>query len=294
VTPLKHYLSLVRFSHTLFALPFALASMLWAAGGLPSFRVLLLILACMATCRNTAMAFNRLADAAFDKDNPRTAKRHLPAGILSRGQVIGFLVANALAFVIATWFVNRLAFMLALPALAAVCGYSLTKRFTSLSHFFLGLAIGISPVGAWIAVRGDDIAADLAAGRWPAEGWAPLLLGLALWLWIAGFDIIYATQDHAFDKARGLHSLVVRMGIPRALGVSKGNHALMWLCLAALGWYGRLGWPYQICLLGVGALLVYLHRFRRSASLDSLNQDFFLANIAVSVIVLIGIGFRFH
>ena len=291
---LKHYFSLVRFSHTLFALPFALAAMLWAADGLPSWRIFLLILVCMVACRNTAMAFNRLADAGYDKDNPRTARRHLPAGILSRGQVTGFLIANAAAFALATWFVNRLAFYLAIPTLAAVCGYSLTKRFTSLSHFFLGLAIGISPVGAWIAVRGNDVAADLAAGRWPADGAAPMLLFLALWLWIAGFDIIYATQDHEFDKGKGLHSLVVRLGVPGALGVSKIAHLAMWLCLAALGWYGSLGLPYQVCLGVVGALLVYLHLFRRSASLDSLNQDFFLANIAVSVMVLIGIGFRFH
>jgi 4-hydroxybenzoate polyprenyltransferase len=292
--PWKHYLSLVRFSHTLFALPFALASMLWAAGGLPPWRIILLILACMVTCRNTAMAFNRLADAGFDKDNPRTARRHLPAGILSRGQVIAFLAANAAAFLIATWFVNRLAFILAVPTLLAVCGYSLTKRFTSLSHFFLGLAIGISPVGAWIAVRGDGIASALAEGRWPAEAWAPLLLCLALWTWIAGFDIIYATQDHEFDKARGLHSLVVRLGLPGALGVSKATHLATWLCLAALGWYGDLGLPFRICLVAVAGLLLYLHLFRRSASLDSLNQDFFLANIAVSVLVLLGIGARFH
>jgi 4-hydroxybenzoate polyprenyltransferase len=291
---LKHYFSLVRFSHTLFALPFALASMLWAANGLPSLRVFLLILVCMVTCRNTAMAFNRLVDADLDKDNPRTARRHIPAGILSRGQVMGFLIANAVAFIVATWFVNRLAFYLAIPALAAVCGYSLTKRFTSLSHFCLGLAIGISPVGAWIAVRGGSMASELGTGRWPVESAVPLLLCLALWLWIAGFDIIYATQDHAFDKARGLHSMVVRLGVSGALRVSKATHLLTWLCLAALGWYGSLGLPYGICLGAVAALLLYLHLFRRSASLDSLNQDFFLANIAVSVFVLIGIGARFH
>ena len=179
---LKQYLSLVRFSHTLFALPFALASMLWAANGLPSARVFLLILVCMVTCRNTAMAFNRLADADLDKDNPRTARRHIPAGILTRGQVLGFLIANASAFIVATWFVNRLAFFLSVPALAAVCGYSLTKRFTSLSHFFLGMAIGISPVGAWIAVRGGAMASDMAAGRWPAETAFPCYCA-----WLSGF-----------------------------------------------------------------------------------------------------------
>lgn len=291
---LKQYLSLVRFSHTLFAMPFALASMLWAAEGLPSWRVFGLILVCMVTCRNAAMAFNRLADAAYDKENPRTARRHLPAGILTRRQVLAFLLVNAAAFVLATWFVNRLAFILSLPTLAAVCGYSLTKRFTSLSHFFLGMAIGISPVGAWIAVRGDTMAAELSRWQWPADAAAPLLLCLSLWLWIAGFDIIYATQDHEFDKARGLHSLVVRLGVPGALGVSKAAHAAMWLCLAALGWLGNLGLPFNLCLAAVAALLLYLHLFRRSASLDSLNQDFFVANIAVSVIVLVGIAARFH
>jgi 4-hydroxybenzoate polyprenyltransferase len=290
---LKHYLSLVRFSHTLFALPFALASMLWAADGLPGWRVFGLILVCMVTCRNTAMAFNRLVDAGFDKDNPRTARRHIPAGILSRAQVSAFLIANAVVFVVAAFFVNRLAFALSLPTLLAVCGYSLTKRFTSLSHFALGLAIGISPVGAWIAVRGQAMAYDLARFRWPEGSLVPFLLCVSLLLWIGGFDIIYATQDHEFDKARGLHSLVVRLGVKGALAVSKAAHLAMWFCLAALGWLGGLGPAYAVCLALIAALLLYVHLFRRSASLDSLNQDFFLANIAVSVLVLIGIGIRF-
>jgi 4-hydroxybenzoate polyprenyltransferase len=293
MTPLRYYFGLVRFSHTLFAMPFALASMLWAAQGLPSLRVFLLIVLCMVTCRNAAMAFNRLVDAGYDKENPRTARRHIPAGILSRGQVLGFLILNAAVFLAATWFVNRLAFVLAVPTLIAVCGYSLTKRFTSLSHFALGLAIGISPVGAWIAVRGDGMATDLLAGHWPAAALVPLLLCLALWLWIAGFDIIYATQDHEFDKARGLHSLVVRLGVTGALGISKAVHFAMWLTLSGLGWYGGLGLPYHISLGLVAALLLYVHVFRRSASLDSMNQDFFLANIAVSLLVLAGIAAGF-
>jgi 4-hydroxybenzoate polyprenyltransferase len=276
----RHYLSLVRFSHTLFAMPFALASMVWAAEGLPSLRAFLLIVLCMVTCRNAAMAFNRLVDADIDKENPRTARRHLPAGILSRAQVTGFLILNAVVFIGATWFVNRLAFALSLPALIAVCGYSITKRFTSLSHFFLGLAIGISPVGAWIAVRGGF-------------AWEPIALCLALLLWIAGFDIIYATQDHEFDRGKGLHSLVVKLGVSGALLVSKLSHLAMFAVLAALGWYGGLGKGYAVCLAVVAGLLLYLHLFRRSASLDSLNQDFFLANIAVSLIVMIGIGVSF-
>lgn len=276
----RHYLGLVRFSHTLFAMPFALASMIWAAEGLPSLRAFLLIVLCMVTCRNAAMAFNRLVDADIDKENPRTARRHIPAGILSRPQVLVFLILNAAVFITATWFVNRLAFYLALPALIAVCGYSLTKRFTSLSHFFLGLAIGISPVGAWIAVRGGF-------------SWEPLLLCLALLLWIAGFDIIYATQDHEFDRKTGLNSMVVKLGVPGALSLSKATHLAMWAVLACLGWYGGLGTAFAAAMALVAGLLIYLHLFRRSASLDSLNQDFFLANIAVSFCVMAGIVANF-
>ncbi|MDB5105837.1 MAG: putative 4-hydroxybenzoate polyprenyltransferase [Fibrobacteres bacterium] len=277
---LRNYLGLVRFSHTLFAMPFALASMVWAADGLPTLRAFLLIVLCMVTCRNAAMAFNRLIDADIDRENPRTARRHLPAGILSRTQVLGFLLLNAIVFVGATWFVNPLAFALSLPTLLAVCGYSITKRFTSLSHFFLGLAIGISPVGAWIAVRG-------------AFAWEPILLCLALLLWIAGFDIIYATQDHEFDRSKGLHSMVVRLGVKGALWVSKLSHLAMWVVLGGLGWYGGLGVAYWVSLVLVAAMLAYLHLYRRSASLDSMNQDFFLANIAVSFCVMLGIGASF-
>jgi len=277
---LKHYLGLVRFSHTLFAMPFALASMLWAAQGFPSLRIFLLIVVCMVTCRNAAMAFNRLIDADIDKENPRTAKRHIPAGILSKNQVWIFFILNIVIFVTTTYFINFLAFVLSLPALIAVCSYSLTKRFTSYSHFVLGLAIGISPVGAWIAVRGDF-------------AWQPILLFLALTFWIGGFDIIYATQDFEFDRKSGLHSMVVKMGIPKALSVAKFSHALMWLILLGLGWYGALGKIYAACLILITALLIFLHFFRKSASLDSLNQDFFMANIAISLCVLVGIGTRF-
>jgi 4-hydroxybenzoate polyprenyltransferase len=276
-TQVRHFLSLVRFSHTLFALPFALASMVWAAQGLPTLRAFLLILAAMVTCRNAAMAFNRLVDAAFDAENPRTARRHIPSGILSRGQVTAFFVLNAACFVGVAWFINLLAFALAVPTLAAVCGYSLTKRFTAYSHFFLGLAIGISPVGAWIAVRGSF-------------SWEPLLLCLALLLWIAGFDIIYATQDQDFDRKRGLHSMVVRFGLEGALKASRFLHLAMWLTLGLLGWLGGLGIAFQVSLGLVALLLLYVHIFRRSASLDALNQDFFLANIAVSFCVMAGIA----
>lgn len=271
------YLGMVKFSHTLFALPFALASMVWAAQGLPSWRLFILILLAMTTCRNAAMAFNRLMDARIDRENPRTAKRHIPAGILSGPQVWAFFALNALGFVGAAWAINSLAFLLAFPALVAVCGYSLTKRFTSFSHFFLGLAIGISPVGAWIAVRG-------------AFAWEPLLLCLALTLWIAGFDIIYATQDYEFDRRKGLHSMVVRLGLPNALRLSMASHGCMLIVLFALGLYSKMGLVYYASVVLAAMLLVYMHLFRRSASLESMNQDFFLANIAVSFCVFFGVA----
>lgn len=275
-TSLRHYLSLVRFSHTLFALPFALAAMFWAAGGFPSFRVFALILLCMVFCRNAAMAFNRLVDAAFDARNPRTARRHIPAGILSRKNVLAFFILNAVSFVAATWFLNTLAFVLAAPALAAVCFYSLTKRFTSWSHLWLGLAIGISPVGAWVAVTGTITPESI-------------LLCLVLLLWIAGFDIIYATQDEDFDRKAGLNSVVVRFGLHGALNISRALHGLMWGGLVLIeAWFG-LGWPYIIAVALTALLLAYVHVFRRSASLDELNADFFQANIAVSGVICAGI-----
>jgi 4-hydroxybenzoate polyprenyltransferase len=276
ITKISQYLSLVRFSHTLFALPFALASMFWAAQGFPSARIFALILLCMVFCRNAAMAFNRLVDASFDAENPRTARRHIPAGILSRRGVLAFFLVNAALFVVCTAFLNPLAFALSIPALIAVCFYSLTKRFTSWSHLYLGLAIGISPVGAWVAVQ----------GRFGLEA---ILLCLSLLFWIAGFDIIYATQDEAFDRKAGLNSVAVRFGNAGALRVSRFLHGLMLLCLFALEVHFGLGWPFRAALAITAGLLTYLHFFRRSASLDDLNQDFFQANIAISLVLCAGI-----
>lgn len=276
MTKLRHYLGLVRFSHTLFALPFALASMFWAAQGWPGWKVCGLILLCMVFCRNAAMSFNRLVDTALDAQNPRTRLRHLPAGILSRKEVLFFFIVNSALFVATTCFINRLAFFLSIPALFAVCFYSITKRFTPWSHLVLGLTIGISPVGAWIAVQ----------GRFGLEA---ILLCIALTLWIAGFDIIYATQDRDFDARSGLHSLVVRFGVSGALRISMVLHAGMLAALLAIKILFGFGWSFQIALAIVATLVAYLHFFRRSASLEGLNQDFFLANIAISCVVLLGI-----
>jgi 4-hydroxybenzoate polyprenyltransferase len=273
---LSHFLGLVRFSHTLFALPFALASLFWAAGGWPGLRVFLLVLLCMVTCRNAAMAFNRWVDASIDARNPRTARRHLPAGILGRGEVIAFFLVNSVVFVAAAAFLNSLAFLLAVPALVAVCFYSLTKRVTSWSHLFLGAAIGISPAGAWIAARGS-------------LGAEAVLLSLALLAWIAGFDIIYAAQDEAFDRKAGLHSVVVRYGRAGALRVSLGLHAVFIALLVLIEAFFHPGAAFQAAIALASVLIAYLHLFRRSDSLDDLNHDFFLANIAVSVVIFAGL-----
>jgi 4-hydroxybenzoate polyprenyltransferase len=276
-TKIRHFLALVRFSHTLFALPFALASLLWASKGWPTLRVFALVMLCMVTCRNAAMAFNRLADAAIDARNPRTARRHLPAGLLGRGEVALFFAVNSLMFLAATWFLNALAFFLAVPALFAVCFYSVTKRFTSWSHLFLGAAIGISPAGAWIAARGT---LDLE----------PVLLSVSLLLWIAGFDIIYAAQDEAFDRTSGLNSLVVRFGRKGALRISLILHTLFISLLIVMQFLFEMGWPFGIAIALAAALIGYLHLFRRSDSLDSLNQDFFLANILISLVIFVGLA----
>ncbi len=270
------FLGLVRFSHTVFALPFAIASALWAAGGLPPWKVSAWILVAMIACRNAAMAFNRVIDARIDALNPRTAKRHIPAGKLGRGEVWLFFVGNAIAFEIAAWQLNPLALWLSLPTLAAACGYSLTKRFTSYSHFALGFAIAISPAGAWVAVTGQI-------------GLPSVYLALALGSWIAGFDIIYATQDEAFDRRQGLHSMVVKFGLEGALRLAAFLHAITMAAFIGFAWQGQLGWPFAVALVLVGLGLVYLHGFRRSASLDVINNDFFLANAGISIVILLGV-----
>jgi len=273
----KIFLELVRFSHTLFALPFALAAMLVAANGIPTLRVVFLILVCMATARNSAMAFNRLVDAKLDANNPRTAKRHLPAGKLSENQVLAFIVANGILFVFCAACLNHLAFACAFPVWFFLLSYSWWKRFSWACHAFLGLAIGMSPLGAWIAVRGHFAL-------------FPALLGLLLAFWIMGFDIIYATQDEASDREQGLHSIPVRFGTEKALQIALGLHVGMVCVGLLLAILFPLGWPWWLSLAACVGTLVYMHGFRRSNDLDRMNQDFFLANVAISVICLIGLA----
>jgi len=266
-------LAFVRFSHTIFALPFALGSMLVAAHGLPSWRLLGLIVLCMVFARTAAMAFNRVADWEIDKLNPRTVGRHR---LVSRSAAIALVVVNAAAFVATTWFLNPLCFWLSFVALVLVFFYSLTKRFTAYSHFFLGLALSVSPVGAWLAVTGQF-------------AFPPLVLALAVLLWVAGFDIIYATQDHAFDREAGLRSLVVRLGIPRSLAWAQRLH---WMMLAVLGWFGvaaGLGIAFWSSLALVAAALVYEHRSAAQLDIGAINRAFFTSNAFVGVVFVAGV-----
>jgi 4-hydroxybenzoate polyprenyltransferase len=280
VSRVRDYLDLVRFSHTLFALPFAVLGAVlatFAPGGHSSrFQDWAGILLCMATARSAAMAFNRLADRHYDARNPRTASRHLPAGRLSADSVALFTVICAVAFVASTllFLPNRWPLYLSIPVLLWLLTYSYTKRFTSLAHFWLGLSLAMAPVAAWIALRGDL--------RWP-----PVLLALAVLLWVAGFDIIYACQDVEFDHSAGLRSVPGALGIRRALWLAAACHALMIVPLVALGLVYPLGPIYFVGVAAVAALLIYEHSLVRSDDLTRVNVAFFQVNVVISVGLLV-------
>ncbi len=264
-------LRFIRFSHTIFALPFALGSMVVAADGFPGWKICGLILLAMVFARTAAMVFNRLADWEIDKRNPRTEGRHR---LLSRPAAIALLALSISGFVVTTWFINPLCFWLSPVALAIVFFYSLTKRFTHGSHFFLGLALSVAPVGAWLAVRGHF-------------AFPPLVLALAVLLWVAGFDIIYATQDHEFDKNAGLHSLVVKYGIPRSLTIAASLHWIMLAALVAFGVLAALGRVYFGGLVFVAAALIFEQRSARTLDVRGINRAFFQSNAFVSFVFLV-------
>jgi len=266
--------SLVRLSHTVFALPFALAGLLIGSRGLPHPWTLVLVLGCMVTVRNAAMAFNRLIDRDIDARNPRTAKRHIPAGLLTPQAVTVFVLANSALFVVLAGLLNRLCLLLSPVALILVLGYSMTKRFTSLCHVWLGLAIGISPLAAAIAASGSF-------------SLVPALLGLTLWFWMSGFDVIYATQDEEADRALGMHSIPAALGRKNALRLAATFHAsvpvLLYFCGHLAGW----GTVWNALVLGIAGLLVWMHFFRKGDDL-SMQDGFFRANALVSLLVLVG------
>jgi 4-hydroxybenzoate polyprenyltransferase len=281
---IRNYLELIRFSHTLFALPFALAAMLVAqrtlpgsTSALPPWRTVVLILAAMVTARSCAMAVNRLVDADIDARNPRTSLRHIPAGIVHPRSVVAFSAVCALLFIAIASQLNALAFALSPVVIAVFVFYPFTKRFTALTHFVLGLALGLAPVGAWITVR--------AAVAWP-----PVLFSAAVLLWVAGFDVIYATMDEAFDREAGLCSLVVSLGRRRSLAVACVLHVATLVLLLAFGLVEPvLGLFYYLGLALIAVLLAYEHAIIRTHGDDArrINIAFFRVNAVVSVAVLV-------
>jgi 4-hydroxybenzoate polyprenyltransferase len=281
---LRNILEMIKFSHTLFALPFALL----AAGMATRSELVdghlwrpldwLGILLCMVFARSTAMAFNRIADRKLDAENPRTAIRHLPKGLLGVTAVAVFAIVCAAAFVASTltfWFSsgNLLPLYLAVPVLLFICLYSFTKRFTALSHFWLGASLMLAPLATWIAIRG--------MADWPP--WPPLVLGGAVLFWVAGFDIIYACQDVDFDKKVGLYSIPAKLGVPGSLRLAMVCHAVMVGLLALLPVVFELGWIYWLGVAAVAALLIYEHSLVRPDDLARVNLAFFNVNSIISV-----------
>ena len=275
---LRTTLEMIKIEHTLFALPFALLGAVLAARGLPAPWQLLWITVAMVGARSAAMAFNRIADHKYDAANPRTSGRAIPSGALSLKFAWAFTLAAAALFFVASAMLNRLTLLLAPVALASVLSYSYTKRFTSLSHLVLGWCLAIAPTGAWIAVRGA------------LDSPVPLLLSLVVLLWTAGFDVLYACQDYDFDRAAGLRSIPARVGIPRALWISRLLHAAAFAALVALYLTAAPGAFALAGLALTAALLVYQHSLVRADDLTRLNAAFFTTNAFVSVILLITFG----
>jgi 4-hydroxybenzoate polyprenyltransferase len=276
----RQYFELIKFSHTLFALPFALLGAALAAHDDAGWHVRIRdwvgILLCMATARSAAMAFNRLADRHFDARNPRTASRHLPAGLIGASAVAVFVLVCSLAFVASTllFLPNRWPLYLSIPVLIWLFGYSYSKRFTSLAHFWLGVSLSLAPIAAWIALRAD-------------LDWPPAMLALAVLLWVSGFDIIYACQDVDFDRSIGLRSVPKTLGVQRALWIAAACHALMILPLVGLGLVYPLGLIYFVGVGAVAALLIYEHALVRPDDLTRVNVAFFQVNVVISTGLLI-------
>ena len=270
---LKIILEMIKFEHTVFALPFAIMSAFIAAEGLPPLTKLGWILVAMIGARSCAMAFNRLADAEIDSQNPRTATRAIPAGLITKGAVGFFTLVSAGLLVCAAWRLNPLAFALSPVALAVIMGYSFTKRFTALSHLWLGLALSISPVGAWIAIKGQF-------------DWTPIILCCVVLLWTAGFDIIYACQDVNFDRKHGLHSIPARIGIRWALWVSSALHLIAVLLLFGIPLLTELGLFYYIGVGIVVLIFIYEHAIVKPNDLSRVNLAFFTLNGMISLVLM--------
>jgi 4-hydroxybenzoate polyprenyltransferase len=270
--PVSRFLRLIRFSHTIFALPFALGALVVAANGLPSLRTFLLVVLCMVFARTAAMLFNRLVDWSLDQRNLRTASRHL---LVSKSVATTLLIFSSAGFMASAAAINRLTFLLAPVALFVIFFYSFTKRFTSATHFFLGFALAVAPVGAWIAQTGRIDA-------------APLVLAAGVICWVAGFDLIYATQDYDFDRREGIRSLVVKLGITRSLALAQVLHLFAFLALIGFGIIAHLGALYYWSMPLIAAALVYEHRTEKR-DVAGINRAFFQTNAFVSAIFLLAV-----
>ncbi|MEO5889094.1 MAG: UbiA-like polyprenyltransferase [Ferruginibacter sp.] len=291
---IKKYLSLVKFSHTIFAMPFALIGFSLAIlqisrqGSLNNpiglsqhGQVFLtwqdivvklgLVVLCMVTARSAAMAFNRYLDSHFDAKNPRTAIREIPAGIISKGNALRFVIINCLLFVAATFFINPVCFYLSPVALFVILFYSYTKRFTALCHLVLGVGLSLAPIGAYLAVTGKFAL-------------LPVLFSFAVLFWVSGFDIIYALQDEAFDKSQSLHSIPAALGKSRALRVSELLHVLSAVCVISAGIYGNFGWLYWAGIAVFIGMLFYQHSIVKPSDLTKVNIAFMTANGIASVV----------
>jgi 4-hydroxybenzoate polyprenyltransferase len=268
----------VKISHTIFALPFALASMVVAARdfqprGWPGWRLFLLIVAAVCCARTCAMAFNRIVDRNFDSKNPRTAQRHIPAGVISLPSAWTLWILSVAGFLTVAYQINNICFYLAPVALFVICFYSFTKRFTDFTHIYLGVALSLAPIGAWLAVRGSIHI-------------TPIILALAVICWLIGFDIIYAIQDYEFDRQHGLHSLVVRWGPKNALQFAFLIHLLMWALLVFFGLINRFRVPYFVGLFVILISLLLEHWLARRRSLNWINTAFFRLNALISIVFL--------
>lgn len=274
---LLNYFSLIKFSHTIFAMPFAFIGfflglqaneqLLSTAELLQKF---LLVVACMVFARSAAMAFNRYLDRSFDARNPRTAIREIPSGLVTPSSALFFTILNALLFVATTWFINAICFWLSPLALAVVLGYSYTKRFTALCHLVLGTGLSLAPIGAYLAVTGYF-------------SLLPLLFSAAVICWVSGFDIIYALQDEEFDRSNHLHSIPAWLGKAGALRVSRVLHSISFLIIVGAGFYGEFGWSYALGALLYGGMLVYQQRLVSPYDLSRVNLAFMTANGIASV-----------
>lgn len=269
---------MIKFEHTLFALPFAFLGAVLAADGLPTLWQILWITVAMFGARSAAMTFNRIIDRRFDAENPRTANRELPSGKLSVSFAWAFFLVSVALFLFASYSLNRLTFLLSPIALLSILGYSYAKRFTSFAHLILGWALAISPTAAWIAVRGA------------IDSEIPLLLSLLVMMWTAGFDVMYACQDYEYDKKAGLRSIPARFGIKNSLRIARLFHFQAFIVLILLYLVTGLGWLALVGVFTVGGLLIYQHTLVKPNDLSKMNAAFFTTNAFVSIILFATFG----